>query len=170
MYIKIIGENEKYNVKLSPFTTQHGKRAVRFIGDEIPETDKGFMLYNDDEKEIGDLSSYKYQYRPNEYSEEQDEQILPSFVDTPLNPSAIDRLNSRINRVSAQVSEITPYEQTKTAYHGEIEKVFYGVPNGVLTVTFDKYDGEYEVSRTDDRITVSFPRLEDSTNITIMVQ
>lgn len=169
MYIKIIGENEKYNVKLSPFTTQHGKRAVRFIGDEIPETDKGFMLYNDEDEEIGDLSSYKYQYRPNEYSEEQDEQILPSFVDTPLNPSAIDRLNSRINRVSAQVGEITPYTASKQAYIGDTECVFDLVKDGNISAWLSE-DKACDYKVEDGHIIVTFEALENATVVNISIQ
>ena len=168
MYIKIIGEDTKYNVSFAPFTTQHGYKAVRFSGDDIPSTDKGFMAYDDDDTEICDLSGYKYEYRQNEYSVEEDIIVMPSGNNTPLEPSYIDR---RLSSMSRQISNITPYEQTKKAYYGETEKVFYGVPQGNVSVFFDNYDGEYEISRIEDRLIVSFPeRLTDITNITITVQ
>ena len=169
-YIKINGDDVHYNVSISPFTTQHGYSAIRFIGEDISETDKGFKLYNDDDEIISDFSDYKYLYRPNEYSTEHDEIIYPKGSDTPLPPSAIDRVNSRISQVNSKVNAITPYEETKKAFYGEIEKVFYNVPEGNTTIFFDNYDGEYEVSRIENRLTIKFAdRLKDMTNVTVMV-
>lgn len=169
-YIKINGDDVHYNVSISPFTTQHGYSAIRFIGEDIPETDKGFKLYNDKDEVISDFSDYKYLYRSNEYSTEHDEIIYPKGSDVPLPPSAIDRVNSRISQVSSQVNAITPYEETKKAFYGEIEKVFYNVPEGNTTIFFDNYDGEYEVNRIENRLTVIFAdRLKDMTNVTVMV-
>ena len=51
-YIKINGDNTHYIVSIMPFTTQHGYNAIRFIGEDIPETDKGFKLYDDNERTI----------------------------------------------------------------------------------------------------------------------
>lgn len=169
-YIKINGDNVHYNVSISPFTTQHGYDAIRFIGEDIPETDKGFKLYNDDDEIISDFSDYKYLYRPNEYSTEYDEIVYPKGSDTPLPPSAIDKVNSRISRVDSKVNAITPYEETKKAFYGEIEKVFYNVPEGNTTIFFDNYDGEYKVNRIENRLTVTFAdRLKDMTNVTVVV-
>jgi hypothetical protein len=167
-YIKINGEDTHYNVSLEPFTTQHGYEAVRFVGDEIPETDKGFKMYDDEDKEIADLTRYQYIYKPNEYATEHDEIVSPAPYNEPLPPNPID---VRLSNMIRQIGSITPYEQTKKAYYGESEKVFYGVPNGNVNVFFDNYNGEYEVSRVEDRLTVRFPeRLSDITNINIMVQ
>lgn len=165
MYVKIIGEDTHYNVLLEPFTTQHGKNAVRFTGDEIPTTDKGFMLYDDNDTEIGDLSKYKYEYRQNEYSDEQDVIEPPSGNNEPLPPNPID---VRMRNMSAQISAITPYTQTKKGYYGETEKVFYGVPQGNVTVFCD---AENTYSRIEDRLIVKFTdALTDTVDITIMVQ
>ena len=66
------------------------------------------------------------------------------------------------------ITEITPYEQSKKAYYGEIEKVFYGVPSGNLSVF---YDGEYSVNRIEDRVIIKFPaRLTETKDITIQIQ
>ena len=171
MYIKIIGEETKYNVEIQSFTTQHGYEAVRFIGDEIPTTNKGFILYDDNDEEVLDLSKYKYEYRQNEYSVEEDDIDVPEGNNEPIGPSAFDKLNSRVNQLNSKVNNITPYEETKKAYYDEIEKVFYGVPNGNISVFFDNYDGEYKIERILDRLTITFPeRLKDMTSITIMVQ
>ena len=51
MYLKINGEDTKYYVSLMPCTTQHGKSALKIIG-EFPETNKGFKYFNDDDEEI----------------------------------------------------------------------------------------------------------------------
>lgn len=171
MYLKINGSEDHYSVDISSFTTQHGHDAVRFIGDEIPETDKGFKLYNDDDTVMVDLSRFKYIYKPNEYSVEKDIIDEPSGNYEPLPPSAWDRLNSKVNRLSSQVTEITPYTDTKTAYYGETEKTFYGVPQGNTSVFFTNYNGGYTVSRVSDRLTVAFgTALEASTDITISIQ
>lgn len=167
MYIKINGEDTHYDVTFAPFTTQHGKKAIRFFG-EIPDNDKGFTLYNDDDTVALDMSEYHYLYRHNEYANEYDEIEMPLGNNEPIPTNPII---ARLNSMSAQISNITPYEQTKTAYYGENEKVFYGVPNGNVSVFFDNYSGEYSKSRIEDRLTISFPeRLSDMTNITVMVQ
>ena len=103
-YIKINGDNVHYNVSISPFTTQHGYSAIRFIGEDIPETDKGFKLYNDKDEVISDFSDYKYIYRQNEYSTEHDEIVYPKGSDAPLQPSAYDNLSRRISKVANVVS------------------------------------------------------------------
>lgn len=168
MYIKIIGEEEKYNVTLQPFTTQHGYRAVKFVGEEIPETNKGFKAYNNDDEEIGDLSDFVYLYKPNQYSVGEDIIESPSGNDKPIPPNPLD---VRLSRMSAQINSITPFTETKRAYYGEIEKVFYNVPEGNTTIFFDNYSGDYDVKRIENRLTVSFPeRLTDATDITVMVQ
>lgn len=91
---------------------------------------------------------------------------------------AINAVSERVNDIAsrldaytnARVNEITPYEQTQTAYYGESEKNFYNVPQGILTVYFDNYTGSYNVERIDDRMTVSFDTLKNDTSITIIVQ
>lgn len=68
------------------------------------------------------------------------------------------------------ISDITPYTATQTAYYGETEKVFYGVPQGNITVFWDNYNGNYIVERIADRIVVSFDALTDNATISIMIQ
>ena len=63
-----------------------------------------------------------------------------------------------------------PYTATQTAYYGESEKVFYGVPQGNITVFWDNYNGDYVVERISDRIVVSFDALTDNATISIMIQ
>lgn len=174
MIYQKIGETKYPIDKFTTFATQMGQTAVRIIGD-VPTAENGFEIVDDADNVIGDMSEFTYLYREDENVKEYTktaEEIIPtqSFAsgDIPITP--YDVLSRRISAVNSRVTQITPYEQTKTAYYGEIEKVFYGVPDGVLNVTFDKYDGEYSISRTEDRVTVSFPRLEDKTDITIMVQ
>ena len=134
-YIKINGDDVHYNVSISPFTTQHGYSAIRFIGEDIPETDKGFKLYNDKDEVISDFSDYKYIYRQNEYSTEHDEIVYPKGSDAPLQPSAYDNLSRRISQVSSRVNAITPYTESKNAYIDETECVFENVyKEGALTV------------------------------------
>jgi hypothetical protein len=170
LYIKI--GNEKYPAKFHTFRTQANKEGIRVIG-EVP-TANGFLIVDDNDEVVFDRSEYTYLYREDdtckEYTKEYEE-IIPteSFaLGTPDNP--FSALSRQISAVNSRVTEITPYEQTKMGYYGEIEKNFYGVPDGVLTVVFDNYDGQYEISRVADRVSIGFPRLENNTNITITVQ
>ncbi len=71
--------------------------------------------------------------------------------------------------VRQNVSDITPYKQTLTAYYGETEKTFYNVPGGNVTVYFDNYDGVYSLDKIEDRLIVSFDALEHETQITISI-
>ena len=75
-----------------------------------------------------------------------------------------------ISGVRQNISEITPYTDTKQAYYNEHEKTFYNVPQGNVSVSFDNYSGDYSVKRVSDRVTISFETLTDSTNITISVK
>ena len=79
-------------------------------------------------------------------------------------------LTAKTDDTAVKVDAITPYKDTKTAYFGEKEKVFYGVPEGNVLVFFSNYDGVYAVNRIADRLTVSFSALEQATNITISIQ
>lgn len=164
VYIQI--GKKKYECEVDVFHTQLGSKAVR-IKSDAPVATNGFKLFNDEDL-MADMSDYKYLLREDgrikEYTQEE-EQLIPAegYVSgVPENPisRALSNLNNRI-------TAITPYEQTKTAYYGEVEKVFYGVPKGVLTVHMD---GEYTVERIEDRVTVKFERLAETKNITIMVQ
>ena len=170
-YIKINGDDTQYHVTVAPFKTQHGCNAIRLEGEEIPRTDKGFKYYSDEGVVKNDLSKYTYWYNQNEYSDELDEIVFPGPNNDPLGPSAYERLSSRVNQLTTQVNDITPYEETKVGYYWEIEKNFYDVPEGNLTIFFDNYTGEYEVKRVGNKLTVKFPeRLTQKTSITVMVQ
>ena len=68
------------------------------------------------------------------------------------------------------ISELTPYTETKTAYFGETEKVFYDVPSGNMSIFFTNYNGDYSTRRVNDRVTISFDALTEQTDITISIQ
>ena len=93
--------------------------------------------------------------------------LQKSFIQAQKNQIPI---TAKTDTTSNRVDAINFYKATKTAYFGEKEKVFYEVPNGTLSVIFDNYNGEYTVSRSEDRLTVKFPSLEKETSITIMIQ
>lgn len=166
MKIKI--GKKKYDCKVETSTTQIGNPVVRIISSDAPVATNGFVLYTDDESAEFDRSEYKYLYREDgdvkEYTAVEEE-IVPteSFVTgTPRDP-----IQAQFSAINKKIADITPYEQSKTAYFGEVEKVFYGVPNGLLTVHMD---GEYTVERIEDRVYVRFERLDGTKEITIMVQ
>ena len=165
MYIEINGE--KYPCKFSTFHTQTGKDAIRIIS-EAPIAE-GFRLVGEDDSVVADYSDYIYLYRQDgdtikEYTNESDE-IIPAsgyISEIPVNP-----VQTQINALNRRISDITPYTATKEAYYGETEKVFYDVPKGNLSIFFDD---DYEIQRIEDRVYVRFERLEETKEITIMVQ
>ncbi len=172
IYIKI--GKRKYRAKVQTFTTQFGHEAIRVISD-APQAHNGFLIVDINDNVISDRSAYTYLYRADDKCKEYtavEETIIPVECHedgTPTNP--YDVLSRRITAVNNRVTAITPYEQSKKAYYGEIEKVFYGVPSGNLTVFFDNFDKEYTTQRIEDRVVITFnERLTDITNVTIMVQ
>ena len=167
MYIEIDGNQYPCEVKTG--ITQLGNAVIRVISDDAPVAEDGFVLVNGD-KEF-DRSSFKYLYRMDgnvkEYTEVEEEIIPASGYVSGIPDNPLARQLSAMNQ---RISDLEPYKETKTAYYGEKEKNFYGVPNGNVSVFFDKYNGEYEVSRNNDVLTVAFPSLKAETNVTIMVQ
>ena len=173
-YIKINGDDTHYIVSIMPFTTQHGYNAIRFIGEDIPETDKGFKLYDDNDEVISDYSEYTNIYRKNEYSVEHDEIVYPKGSNQPLNPSPYDNLSRRISQVSSQVNAITPYTDSKNAYIDDTECVFENVyKEGALTVNVVDRNGvsiNYQVVKEDNNIIVTFEPLEEVATVSIVIQ
>jgi hypothetical protein len=68
--------------------------------------------------------------------------------------------------LQAQIEAITPYKATKTAYIGDTEITFYDVPEGNVTVFFDK---PYTMEKVAGGITLTFEELEEVTDITISI-
>ena len=166
MYIEIDGT--KYPCEVKTGITQDGNTVIRVTSETAPVATNGFVLYTDDESMEFDRTEYKFLYREDgsikEYTAVEEEIIPASGYISGIPESPIAKALSNLNN---RITAITPYEQTKTAYYGEVEKVFYGVPNGVLTVHMD---GEYTVERIEDRAYVRFERLDGTKEITIMVQ
>ena len=173
-YILINGDDTHYNVSITPFTTQNGYDAIRFKGDEIPETDAGFKLYSDTDSLLADYSDYKYIYRPNEYSVEQDEIKPPVGSNQPLpsyNP--LEGVYSRLSQLSSQVNEITPYTESKTAYIDDEYVIFDIAKDGNVSVFMVDGDGQtvpftYEI--VNGQIRVSFEKRESLATVTISIQ
>lgn len=91
-------------------------------------------------------------------------------VVTMYTPYVDSRCLEFVDQMGHQIDDVTPYKETKTAYYNESEKTFYGVPNGNIEVFFDNYNGQYTVNKIVDRVTVSFDKLTQQTNITISVR
>lgn len=166
IYIEINGS--KYPCKFSTFHTQTGKDAIRIIS-EAPIAE-GFRLVNEEDIVIADYSDYVYLYREDgetvkEYTAESDA-IIPA--EGYVSEIPVNTIQQQIADINKRITDITPYTATKYGYFGEIEKVFYGVPSGNVTVFCD---AENTVSHIEDRIIIHFTeRLTDTTEITVMVQ
>ena len=96
------------------------------------------------------------------------ENLVNSLIDTINNSKYYT--DADIAGVRKSVNEITPYQETKTAYYKETEKVFYNVPKGITSVIFGNYNGAYSVNYVEGRLTVSFDALTQETDITITIK
>ena len=67
------------------------------------------------------------------------------------------------------ISEVTPWEETKTAYIDDTEVVFAGVPKGNMTVYADPLMASYTITQDGDTVTVSFDAREEVTKITLSI-
>ena len=75
----------------------------------------------------------------------------------------------KVDETAIKVDEITPYEDTKTAYITDSEVVFFDVPEGALVVSFANGNREYTVTRIGNNLKVEFAPLEEVTTITIKI-
>lgn len=93
---------------------------------------------------------------------------LENLVESLINTLNLNKFytDADIEGVRQSVSEVTPYTETKTAYIDDTFLVFTNVPDGNLTVYFDK---PYTVERDANRVTVKFEPLEEVTTITISI-
>ena len=166
MKIKI--GKKKYPCVAEYSATQAGNTLIRIISETAPVAEDGFILYTDDESKEIDKSDFTYLYqqygtvKEDTNREEERSPASGNVSGVPTNP-----ITQAFRNVNARITAITPYTDSKKAYYGEIEKVFYGVPKGELSVFFDN---EYTVERIEDRLYVRFERLNETKDITIMVQ
>jgi hypothetical protein len=79
-------------------------------------------------------------------------------------------VTAKTDDTSNRVDALTPYTETKTAYIGDSECVFTGVPSGNMSVFIEDSQIAYGVSRDSDRVTVDFIEpLEEVTTVTISI-
>lgn len=94
-----------------------------------------------------------------------------SYVELP--PSEIDRLNSRINFVSNRVSNITPYEKSKTAYIGDTEVSFIKSKEGMINancITDSGLSIPITIELANNEIKVKFEELTEVATVSISIQ
>lgn len=78
-------------------------------------------------------------------------------------------VDADINGCRQGISEVTPWEDTKTAYIGDTEVVFNGVPKGNMTVYADPLMPSYTIAQDGDTVTVNFDEREEVTTITLSI-
>ena len=175
LFIEIDGE--KYPMKAQSTTTQSGKPAIRIISKEAPLAMNGFNIVDGNGNLISDKSAFKYLYREDEYSKEYTttpEEIIPTkchyMGDQP--ESIYSMLSHQINVVNSRVSEITPYEESKTAYIGDKEIRFDNVPQGNINayLMVNGLQVPCEVTTYENYIVVTFEELEEVGTVTISIQ
>lgn len=173
MYVKINGSDKKYyDIQITFFTTDKGNSGIVLIGD-IPHTNKGFVVYEDDDTVNTDLSAYIYQYGiwENEYTTVEEVVDYGKDTNNPLPPSAFDRLSQRVSALNNQVNAITPYTETKTVYIGDKECIFDKVVNGNISAYLE-IGGEQMpcvITVSEKYITVAFEEAEDLGLVTISI-
>lgn len=72
----------------------------------------------------------------------------------------------KLDATASKVEEITPTRMSKELYIGDTECIFTNVPQGNITVYFDK---PYTVERMTDKVILQFEPLEEVTTITINI-
>lgn len=173
LYLKI-GENKYPIDKFGTFITQLGNSAVRIVGD-VPLAENGFLIVDDEDNVIGDMSEFTYLYREEdnvkEYTKEAEE-IIPTesyYVgDYPVSP--VQRQISALNR---RVNELTPYELSKQAYIGDTSCVFETDITGDITAYVMDVDGNYiqcTITRETGKITVLFDALEQIATVNVSIK
>lgn len=108
-----------------------------------------------------------------------------SVVELP--PTAIDKLNRKINTVnsnlkktnnevsyvSSRVADITPYEESKKAYIGDAEATFGKAKEGIVNancITESGLSVPTALEVTNSEIKVIFEPLEELATVTISIQ
>ena len=77
-----------------------------------------------------------------------------------------DKFTAKSEALQEQIDAITPYTDTKTAYIGDTEVVFSDVPEGNLSIFFDK---PYSKERADGKLILTFEPLEEVASISISI-
>ena len=175
MYIKINGSDEHYNASITTFKTRTGNDAVGIVG-EMPITDKGFIIYDDNDKVLNDLSEYIYLYgdsgKAYTKTEENSESGESTFDPIPYNPP-YEKIYKRIDAVNKKVNNITPYERTKEVYIGDVECVFDNVYKKGNISAYLVIDGEQkpcEITTYENYVVVTFDEAENIGTVTISIQ
>ena len=94
-----------------------------------------------------------------------------SYVELP--PSAIDKLNKKINNVSNRVSNITPYEESKQAYIGDTETTFVKAKEGMINASVITESGlsvPITLEITDSEIVVKYEPLDEVATVKLSIQ
>ena len=174
-YIKSLEDDIRYNATLCPVYTQNGYKAMRFIGDSIPDTyTQGFKYYNDNGNVISDLSNYKYYYSPNVYAVSEDQIVNPKPNNTPSGgstPAGGVALAQAVAKLREQVESMETYTETKSVYIDDTECTFNvdktGAVQAQLTVNGVITPCQYSVNK--NTITVTFDPLEEVGEVTIFI-
>lgn len=174
-YIKPKGERRRFNVTLMPCTTQNGYDAVRFIGEDVPDTyTAGFYYYDDDNSLIADLTAYRKFYMHNMYSVKKDTEIDPKPNNSNVSggtESTYGALITMITDLNNKVADLTPYTESKQVYIRNTSCEFDKVKDGnvVATLTLSKTEIPCEYEIINNKIIVHFEELEEPGIVTITI-
>ena len=74
-----------------------------------------------------------------------------------------------IEGVRKNVSDITPYLETKTAYIDDTEVVFENVPSGAISVALSNPSIDFTVTYDSGNVVVKFAPLKEVTKVTLTI-
>lgn len=172
LYVKV--NEDKYPIeKFNTFTTQAGHDAIRLYGVDLPVFSNGFIIVDEKDNVIANRLKYKYEYRPNEYTNAPEE-VIPAESNFVGGSSPSDSVAQQITSLYNMVNELTPYTANKLVGIQDSECIFTGTPqDGVLSAVLKTDRGEYlpcEVARHDDVVRVTFEKLTEVATVTINIQ
>lgn len=172
----IIIDDKRYPCTVETSKTQMGKELVRIISEIAPVATDGFIL--DNGEDTFDRTAFKYLYREEgsirEYTTEPEEAISTELFYMGDQPESIYSVLSRqISAVANQVSVITPYEESKTAYIDDTEVIFDIMKQGNISVFMTDDEGQnvpFTSEQINGQLIVSFDKRETLATVTISIQ
>ena len=176
LFIEIDGV--PYPMKSQTFRTQKGQEGIRIFSNEAPLAQDGFNIVNGNGEVISDKSDFKYLYRETENCREyttKPEEIIPtsSHYEEMKTINPYSELSKQISAVSAQVTAITPYEESKTAYIDDTEVRFNIVKEGNISVFMIDGEGQnvpFTYEQVNGQVIVSFEKRNSLATVTISIQ
>ena len=77
--------------------------------------------------------------------------------------------NADISGIRKNISDVTPYTETKTAYIDDTEVIFTNIPYGAISVALSNPNIDFTVTYDSGNVVVAFSPLEEVTKVTLTI-